>query len=145
VLLHLFVILAGAVSGSSPINSIYFLQADTSAIAGAPAVSRWTFWNANAVDGSGNTVVNGVSAAFPLDPPSNFGTSKGVPAGFQNTQYFYLMTRFMFAFSLIALFFAVCALFSGLLALCSRIGSYLSSVLAMVALTFETLTAVLMT
>ncbi len=51
----------------------------------------------------------------------------------------------MFAFVLVGLFFAVCALFLGLLALCSRIGSYLSGALCLVALFFQTLTAALMT
>ncbi len=58
--------------------------------------------------------------------------------------YFYL-TRFMFAFALIALFFAACSLFTGILALCSRIGAYLSGLLNMTALFFQTLTAALMT
>lgn len=61
------------------------------------------------------------------------------------TNKFYYMTRFMFAFILIALFFAVCSLFLGLFALCSRIGSYLSSVLCAVALFFQTIVACLMT
>ncbi|CAF9930919.1 MAG: hypothetical protein HETSPECPRED_007746 [Heterodermia speciosa] len=51
----------------------------------------------------------------------------------------------MFAFHLIALFFAVCALFLGLLALCSRIGSFLSSLTCSVALFFQALAASLMT
>jgi hypothetical protein len=61
------------------------------------------------------------------------------------TNKFYYMTRFMFAFQLIGLFFAVCALFLGLLALCSRIGSYLSSLTCMIALIFQTAVACLMT
>jgi len=51
----------------------------------------------------------------------------------------------MFAFYLIALFFAACALLTGLLALCTRIGSYLSGLNAMVALFFQSLAAALMT
>jgi len=150
ILLHFFVLLAGAV-GSVPENDIYFLQADTSGIPGAPAMSRWTFWNALGVDGSGNNILGSVSPAYPFDPPRNFANSDGsfqmtnVPAGFNNTTYFYYMTRFMFAFNLIALFFMVVALFTGLVALCSRIGSYLSSVTTFIALVFEILTAVLMT
>lgn len=61
------------------------------------------------------------------------------------THKYYYLTRFMFAFVLISLFFAVCALFLGLLALFSRIGSYLSSALCSFALFFQTLTAALMT
>lgn len=144
VLLHFFVLLAGAVNGS-PVNNIYFLQADTSAITGAPATSRWTFWNQDPVDSNGLTMINGIHPAWPFDPQTNFGTQTGVPQPFIGTNYYYYMTRFMFAFNLIALFFAVCALFLGLLALCSRIGSYLSSVMTFIALIFEALTAVLMT
>jgi hypothetical protein len=62
-----------------------------------------------------------------------------------STNKFYYMTRFMFAFWIIALFFAVCSLFLGLFALCSRIGSYLSGVLCYVAFFFQTLVAALMT
>ena len=51
----------------------------------------------------------------------------------------------MFAFVLIALFFAVSSLFIGVLALCSRIASYLSSLMCSIALFFQTLTATLMT
>ena len=64
---------------------------------------------------------------------------------YSRTHKYYYLTRFMFAFVLIGLFFAVCALFLGLLALCSRIGSYLSSALCSVALFFQTLTTTLMT
>lgn len=58
---------------------------------------------------------------------------------------YYFLSRFMFAFILIGLFFAVCSFFLGLLALCSRIGSFLSSALCSVALFFQILTASLMT
>lgn len=61
------------------------------------------------------------------------------------THKYYYLTRFMFAFILISLFFAACALFLGLLALCSRIGSYLSGLTCSVALFFQTLAASLMT
>lgn len=51
----------------------------------------------------------------------------------------------MFPFIIIGLFFAVCSLFSGFLAICTRIGSYVSSLLAWLALTFQTITTCLMT
>jgi len=144
ILLHFFVLLAGAVNGR-PVNFIYFLQADTSGISGAPATSRWTFWNVDGVDGNGYTIPSSVHPAWPLDPPNNFGTSTGVPAGFVGTKYYYYMTRFMFAFNLIALFFMVVALITGLLAICSRLGSKLSGLMTVVAFVFEALTAALMT
>jgi hypothetical protein len=51
----------------------------------------------------------------------------------------------MFPFILIALFFAVLSLFLGLLALCTRIGSYLSSLLVWIAWVFQVITTALMT
>lgn len=51
----------------------------------------------------------------------------------------------MFPFIIIGLFFAVCSLFSGFLAICTRIGSYVSSFLAWLALTFQVITTCLMT
>lgn len=55
------------------------------------------------------------------------------------------MTRFMFAFMLIALFFAVMGLFTGLLALCTRIGAYLSGLLTTIAAFFQAIQVSLMT
>jgi len=88
-----------------------------------------------------------VHPAFPFDPPSsrNFGTTTDVPKAFIGTSRYFYLTRFMFAFELIALFFAVCALFTGMLALCTRLGSYLSGLLTTIALLFQTVTAALMT
>ncbi|MCJ1341268.1 hypothetical protein MMC09_006564 [Bachmanniomyces sp. S44760] len=145
-LLILLVLLAGAID-HDPINKIYFLQADTSKISGAPPLSRWTFWNLCTVDASGGNVCPHVHPAFPLDPPSgrNFGTTDGVPMQFVGTRKYFYLTRFMFAFVLISLFFAASSLLLGLSALCTRIGAYLSGLLCSVALFFQTLTAALMT
>ncbi|MCJ1410549.1 hypothetical protein MMC19_004635 [Ptychographa xylographoides] len=143
-LLIFLVVLAGAVN-SNPVNQIYFLQADTSAISGAPPLSRWTLWNTCPVDANSRDACGAVHPAFPFDPQTNFGSTKGVPAAFLGTNMFYYLTRFMFAFILISLFFGVCSLFLGLFALCSRIGSFLSSMLCAIALFFQTLTAALMT
>lgn len=147
----LFIALAGAVDGD-PVNRWYFLEADTSQIPGAPPLSRWTYWNVCGVDGSrtacGDASYEKVHPAFPLDPAGSrtFDTDTGVPENFvKNSGYYFLMTRFMFAFMLIALFFAVCALLTGLLALCTRIGAYLSSLLTLVALFFQLIQASLMT
>lgn len=147
-LLSLFILIAGAVDGS-PVNKWYFLEADTSNIPGAPSLSRWTFWNiVDGATGSNDKVgasYSNVKPARPLDPPRNFGTTTNVPEEFINTRYYYYMTRFMFAFTLIALFWALCSLVLGVLALCTRIGAYLSSVLALLAAVFQALTAALMT
>lgn len=151
ILLMFFILLAGAVDGS-PVNRWYFLEADTSSIPNAPPLSRWSYWNVCGVDGDrtscGDANYENVHPAFPLDPSSRrtFDTRVNVPENFvKNHGYYFLMTRFMFAFMLIALFFAVCALFTGVLALCTRIGAYLSGFLTMIALFFQLIQAALMT
>ncbi|MCJ1443542.1 MAG: hypothetical protein MMC23_004040 [Stictis urceolatum] len=141
IVLSFFVLLAGAVSGST-LSRFYFLQADTGGVSNAPSTSQWTLWN---VCGSGNTNCGPVKPAFPFDPARNFNTNQGLPDSFIGTHKFYYLTRFMFAFVLIALFFAVCSLFLGFLALCSRIGSYLSALMVAIAAFFQTLVACLMT
>ena len=74
----LLVVIGGAVD-KNPTNQFYFLQADTSAIPGAPATSRWTFWN-TCGDTNGRNVCPHVHPAYAFDPQKNFGTTTGVPA-----------------------------------------------------------------
>lgn len=149
-LLGIFILLAGAINGS-PVNKFYFLQADTSNIPGAPRLARWTFWNI--CDGSsglnvcGNTGYGNISPARPFDPPSgrNFGTTDNVPAQLIGTNTYFYLSRSMFAFALISLFFGACALLTGVLALCTRIGAYFSGLMTSLAFFFQALTAALMT
>ena len=144
-LLMLFLMLAGAIN-HAPVNKWYFLQVDTGNIPNAPSISRWTFWNiCPVVDGKSHC--GDVHPAFPLDPPShrNFGTDKNIPKEFIGTSGYFLMTRFMFAFALIALFFAACAFLIGILALCTRIAARMGGFFAVLALLFQTLTCALMT
>lgn len=150
-LFKFFILLAGAVDGA-PVNRWYLLEADTSGIPGAPPVSRWSYWNVCGVEGSttvcGDESYSDVHPAFPLDPSShrNFDTDVGVPQDFIDHHGFYfLMTRFMFAFTLIALFFGVITLLSSILAFCARIASYFSGLLAFTAAFFQAITAALMT
>ncbi|KAL1854133.1 Eisosomes component [Paecilomyces lecythidis] len=146
-LLLMFLTLLGGANNHRPLNEIYFLQAHTANIPGAPTESRWTFWSLCRVNVRGHNVCGSSHPAFPLDPPShrNFNTRTNIPHSFIGTNHYFLMTRFMFAFILIALFFAVLSLFLGLLALCTRIGSFLSALLGLIALTFQTITTALMT
>lgn len=65
--------------------------------------------------------------------------------GYNRTNHYFLTSRFMFPFIIIGLFFAVVSLFTGLLAMCTRIGSYISGLLAWLALTFQVITTCLMT
>lgn len=80
----IFLTLLGGVRNSTPLNEVYFLQADTGNIPGAPATSRWTFWNVCSVNDNGRSVCGDVHPDFPLDPPaqSNFGTEQNVPNQF---------------------------------------------------------------
>jgi hypothetical protein len=147
VLFQFFTILSGGIT-SAPENKFYFLEAsNVGNIPGARNPSRWTFF---AICGVNND--NGLNAncgarvpALPFDPPRNFGTTQGVPEQFIGTHQYYYLSRFMFAFYLVALFFAVIGLLTGLLALCSRLGGYLSGLTVAIALFFQTLAAALMT
>lgn len=146
IVMQFFTILSGAVN-SAPLNQFYFLQASTSGIPNARNPSRWTFFAICGRDPSSghNTNCGAVVPALPFDPPRNFGTQENVPEQFIGTSMYFYLSRFMFAFYLIALFFAVCALFTGLLAMCSRLGGYLSGLTVAIALFFQTLAAALQT
>lgn len=82
-LLLMWLTFLGGVRNSNPLNIIYFLQADTSAIPGAPTTSRWTFWNLCSVEG-GKSICGENVPDFPFDPasPRNFGTTVNVPPRF---------------------------------------------------------------
>tara|TARA_R110002003_G_scaffold73_7_gene6860 strand:+ start:11328 stop:11825 length:498 start_codon:yes stop_codon:yes gene_type:complete len=146
VLLQFFTILTGAVN-SAPLDRFYFLQASTNGIANARNPSRWTFFAVCGADPSSghNANCGAIVPALPFDPPRNFGTEDGVPEQFIGTNQYFLLSRFMFAFYLIALFFGAIALLTGLLALVSRLGGYISSMTTSIALFFQTLAATLMT
>ncbi|KAF1958744.1 SUR7-domain-containing protein [Byssothecium circinans] len=144
-LLQFLTILSGGVN-SSPLDQFYFLQASTNGIPNARNPSRWTFFAICGVDNNGHNAGCGNSVpALPFDPPRNFGTTENIPQPFVSTHRYYYLSRFMFAFYLIALFFAIIALFTGLLAMCSRLGGYMSALTTSVALFFQTITAALMT
>ena len=147
IVLQFLTILSGAVQ-SSPVNLVYFLQASTDGVSGGrpdlPNPIRWTFFALCGVDGNRNANCYPVRPALPFDPPNNFRTDQGLPDGFDGNK-FYLLSRFMFAFYLIALFFAVIAFLLSVFALCARLGSYLTGFTVFLALFFQTLTAALMT
>lgn len=143
-LLQFLVILSGTVE-HNPLNKVFFLQSTTNGITGAQNPARWTFFAVCGVANGLNANCGHVKPALPFNPVQNFGTSTGVPDAFIGTHKFYYLSRFMFAFYLIALFFAVIALFTGLLALCTRLGAYLSGLNVMIAVFFQALAAALMT
>ncbi|TID16808.1 SUR7-domain-containing protein [Venturia nashicola] len=145
IVMQFLVILSGAVRGS-PENQIYFLQSTTRGIPNARNPTRWAFFALTGVDDNRlNSNYGSTVPALPFDPPRNFGTQSGIPTSFLGTHYYYYLSRFMFAFYLIALFFAVIAFLTGLLALCTRLGAYLSSLNTALAFFFQALAASLMT
>lgn len=145
IVLIFFTLLPGAVNNPT-MTDIYFLRADTSGIQGAPPVSQWTLWNV--CDGSGdgrNKDCGPVKPAYPFDPPRNFNTEEGVPEQFLGTRQYFYLTRFMFAFILIGLFFAALSLLMGLGATCWRLGGALSGLIASFALFWQAAASALMT
>ncbi|KZF19236.1 SUR7-domain-containing protein [Xylona heveae TC161] len=143
-LLMFFVILGGA-KNHNPLNDIYFLQVNTRGIPNAQTVSRWTMYHICGVVNGNNVNCGKSHPAYPFDPPRNFGTQVDIPSSFIGTHKYYYMSRFMFAFFLIALFFGICSLFLGLLAMCSRLGGAISGFMCSVSLFFQTIAAALMT
>ena len=141
----LLVILAGT-QDHAPLNQIYFLSADTSAINGAPDVSAWTLWNVCQATGGTLAQCPKASPAYPFDPSSNFASSGGVPNQFiNNVSYYYYLSRVSFAFFIIAVFFSGVSLLLGLLACCSRIGAGITAFLSVAGLIAAIIAASLMT
>lgn len=146
-LLQLLIVLSGGIN-SSPVNQIYFLQSTTDGIEDARNPTRWTYFALCGVNDNGNNANCGSPVpALPFDPPhrNNFGTTQGVPDDFVDTSYYYYMSRFPWVFLLISLLFAAIGLTTGLLAMCTKIGAYLSGMVVIVALFFQTLAAALYT
>jgi len=148
ILLQFFVILSGA-TNSVPVGDVYFLQTTTGGISGGRSdygnPTRWTFLALCGEQNGRNANCRGTQAALPFDPPNNFGTENNVPQQFIGTDKFYYLSRFMFAFYIIAVFFAVVAFFTSVLALCFRLGAYLTGLNTALALFFQALAASLMT
>lgn len=147
IVLQFLTILSGAVQ-SSPVNLVYFLQAGTDGISGGrsdlPNPVRWTFFALCGNENGRNGNCYSVTAALPFDPARNFNTQQNIPDAFDGNKFYYL-SRFMFAFYLIALFFAVISFLLSVFALCARLGSYLTGFTVFLAVFFQTLTAALMT
>ncbi|AET38667.1 Sur7p Ecym_3165 [Eremothecium cymbalariae DBVPG len=103
-LLLLLIVLSGGID-NRPINRLYWLEANTTAIDGAPDVSRWTFWGLCSKTDNRNTNCS-LSPAYPLSPSENFKMSSGVPSDFtSNMDTYYYLSRFSFCFFWIALSF----------------------------------------
>lgn len=109
-------------SGSSkhfPLNKFYWLYADTSDIKGAPSNGAWTFWGVCEKDDFSKCTLG---PAYPISPVDNFSTKKGIPQKFiDNRDTFYYLTRFSFAFTIVALCFTGVALIIDVLGFCFTI------------------------
>jgi hypothetical protein len=82
--LMLFFVILGGTGPTSPLNSFYFLSAQTSQIPNADAdFVHWTLWNVCREAPNGNNGVCGRSiAGHVLLPQHNFQTAVGVPYDF---------------------------------------------------------------
>lgn len=132
-LLLIFVILSGS-TDHFPFNRFYWVRGETSSISGAYDESAWTFWG---VCEYGNYSNCKVGPAYPISPVDNFGTSQSVPSDFvDNRDTFYYLTRFAFAFFLIALGFVFFALLVDFLGFCFTVIDKVVMVFVVIALIF---------
>jgi hypothetical protein len=147
-LLLFFNILCGA-STSTPLNEWYWLEAQTGSIPGAQANTRWTNYNSCGVSNGKNVDCSSSSAAYPMSPVSNFGTTEGVPAGLQSKHgVTYYLSKVGWAFLLIGLLFTLLALIPNFVSLCfpSQIAlTTTSGIVPALALLFTALSASLIT
>lgn len=114
-LILIFIVLSGSVN-SFPFKNFYWIKADTSAISGAYGESAWTFWG---VCDKSNYSDCHTGPAYPIVPQDNFGSSTGVPRDFlDNRSTYYYLSRFAFAFFIVALVFVVLAFIVDILGFC---------------------------
>lgn len=114
-LLLLLVILSGA-SDNFPLNDFYWIKADTSLISGAPKMAAWTFWGVCEENDYSKCTLG---PAYPISPKDNFDTTSNVPKDFvDNRGTYYYLSRFSFAFTLVAVGFTGIALIIDVLAFC---------------------------
>lgn len=133
-LLLIFTVLAGS-SKHFPLNKFYWLEADTSNIPNSPAnTSAWTFWGVCDKNDYSNCKLG---PAYPISPEDNFDTTRNVPLDFlDNQSTYYYLSRFAFAFCLIALGFSGLALIIDILGFCFTIIDKVVMFLVTVALFF---------
>ncbi|EFX02005.1 actin cortical patch protein [Grosmannia clavigera kw1407] len=144
----LFFVILGGVKDRTPLNHTYFLQADTSGIAGAKDLSQWTYFH---ICGTHNQNCGKAHPAMPFgaawashatDAPSRLNGKYG---GHTTSYFYFYMWRFGWVFYLIALFFEIVAFFSSFLACCGRLGAGIGSLVSITALFFLTIAVSLMT
>ncbi|RCK57845.1 Protein SUR7 [Candida viswanathii] len=134
ILLLLFTVLAGS-SKHFPLDRFYWVEADTTNIPNAPANrSAWTFWGVCDKEDYSNCLLG---PAYPILPQDNFGTTVNVPENFLNNENtFFYLSRFAFAFCLIALAFVGLAFIIDILGFCFEIIDKVVIILITIALIF---------
>ncbi|KAI5963038.1 SUR7 [Candida pseudojiufengensis] len=134
ILLLIFTVLSGS-SRHRPLNKFYWLEADTSNIPNAPASrSAWTFWGVCDKNDYSNCLLG---PAYPISPVDNFETTRNIPEKFSSQENtFYYLSRFAFAFCLIALGFAGLAFIIDILGFCFLIIDKIVIFLISIALFF---------
>ncbi|KIH91497.1 hypothetical protein SPBR_01932 [Sporothrix brasiliensis 5110] len=147
-ILFLFFIILAGVTGTTPLNKTYFLQADTTGIQGAHDISQWTYLYSC---GPNNEQCGSAHPAIPFGnvwapnaanaPPELIGKY----GGGTTSHYYFYMWRFSWVFFLIALFLEIIAFFSSFLACCGRLGSSIGSFVTFLAFAFLAIAVSLMT
>ncbi|KAI3404215.1 SUR7 [Candida oxycetoniae] len=134
ILLLIFTVLSGS-SAHSPIDKFYWLEADTSGLRNAPAErSAWTFWGVCDTADYTNCLLG---PAYPISPVDNFDTTNNIPQEFIDKQdTFYYLSRFAFAFCLIALGLTGLAFIIDILGFCLSVIDKIVMVLSSAALFF---------
>jgi hypothetical protein len=146
-ILFLFFIILGGVTGRSPFDHTYFLQADTSGIPGARPVTRWNYFYF--CDDNNNC---GPARAAPPFGQAWDGNAANVPSaligghgGDTTSRRMYYLWRFGWVFYIITLFFDVLAFFAGFLVFFGRLGAAVAGSVTAFALFCYTVAVSLMT
>ncbi|PWW72948.1 hypothetical protein C7212DRAFT_301738, partial [Tuber magnatum] len=143
----LFLLLLAGAYDKRPLNQIFFLEADTHDIPNAPDnICHWTLYNYCDSREGKNYNCRPNNAAYPFLPQRNFGTETNIPRDFIRSprRYFYL-SRFLYAFYVIDLFFALLAFFAALLATCFRLAGYFAAAASVFGLFCMSFSAAIMT
>ncbi|KAF8419711.1 SUR7/PalI family-domain-containing protein [Tirmania nivea] len=142
----LFFCLLGGVTHHNPLNRVFFLQADTSNIPGAPPLTHFTLNNACDQRNGVNFACRGRKAASPMLPQQLFGTNTGVPQPFlRHPNKYYYLSRFTYAFYIITIFFILLALLLNFLATVSTLATLAAVIMTGVTLLSCTFLACIMT
>lgn len=132
-LLLVFLVLSGS-TNHFPFNRFYWVRGDTSAISNAYTQSAWTFWGVCDYNDFGSCQTG---PAYPISPVDNFNTSNDVPSDFVDSRdTYYYLSRFAFAFFLLALAFSGFALLISVLGFCFTVIDKVLVFLVVVALFF---------